>query len=75
MRSVADALRAQDRERMRALTASERVAHALTLGRLGIETFRHAQATSLPAPDARRLVERRRQASRRPSACLRALAS
>jgi hypothetical protein len=73
MRSVADALRAEDRARMRALPASDRVTRALALGRVGLEAFRQAQAPPLSAPDAARLIERRRQAGRRSSACLRAL--
>lgn len=73
MRSVADALRAEDRARARAMTTSARLTCALALGRLGLETFRRTQAPSLPAAEATRRLERRRQATRRPSACLRAL--
>jgi hypothetical protein len=73
MRSVTNALRAEDRTQMRALPASDRVTRALELGRLGLEAFRRAQAPPLSAPDAARPIERRRQAGRRPSACLRAV--
>jgi hypothetical protein len=73
MRSVADALRAEDRARMRAMTASDRLASALALGRLGLETFRQARALPLEAAEATRRLERRQQVARRSSACLRAL--
>ena len=73
MPSVADALRAKDRARTRAMTESDRLAEALALGRLGLETFRQAQAPPPSAAEAARRLERQRQASRRPSACLRAL--
>ena len=58
---------------MRAMTASDRLACALALGLVGLETFRQAQAPPLEAAEATRRLERRQQATRRPSACLRAL--
>lgn len=70
MRSVADELRAEDREAVRALTAAERVALALTLGARDLERFRLAHHPPLPPAEAARRLERRRQAGRRPSRCL-----
>ncbi len=55
------------------MTASDRLAEALRLGRQGLETFRLAQVPPLEAAEASRRLERRLQAARRPSACLRAL--
>ncbi|MBI1736840.1 MAG: hypothetical protein HYR51_16860 [Candidatus Rokubacteria bacterium] len=71
MRSVADALRREDRAALSRLTPAERVALALALGARDIELFRKSQ-TPVPMPaEALRTIERRRQAGRRPSACMR----
>jgi hypothetical protein len=68
MRSVADVLRDEDRRAVRAMSPADRLALALALGRRDLETFRAARG--LDAATAARLLERRRQAGRRPSACL-----
>jgi hypothetical protein len=70
-RSVADSLRAGERARVAALDPGERVALALELGRRSLETF--CEASGLEAAEARRVLERRAQARRRRSACMRAL--
>lgn len=70
MRSVADLLRADDREELRALTPAERVALALALGARDLETFRAAQSPPLDPAEAARVLERRRQAGRRRSRCV-----
>lgn len=70
MRSVAERLRDNDRRELRALTPAARVALALQLGRRDLDSFRLAHRPPLPEPDARRVLERRRQAGRRPSRCL-----
>ncbi len=70
MRSVADLLRAEDHAAVQALTPSERVALALALGSRDLETFRLAQVPPLAPAEAARVLERRRQAGRRPSRCL-----
>jgi hypothetical protein len=74
MRRLAARLRAEDRARAQALDDAERVARALALGREGLEAFRRAYVPPLPRVDAIRQVEGRRQAGRRPSPSLRALA-
>lgn len=68
MRSVADRLREEDRRDARAMTPAARLALALALGLRDLETFRAARG--LDAATAARLLERRRQAGRRRSACL-----
>jgi hypothetical protein len=73
MRSVADLLRAQDRAAIDALSPAERVALALALGRRDLETFRLAHEPPLDPAEGARLLERRRQAGRRPSRCTREL--
>jgi hypothetical protein len=70
MRGVADLLRAEDRAAVEALTPAERVALALALGRRDLETFRLAQQPPLDPVEAARILERRRQAGRRPSRCI-----
>lgn len=67
MRSVADLLRAEDREAVRALPLDERVALALALGARDLETFRLAHDPPLDPAEAARLLDRRRQAGRRRS--------
>ncbi len=68
MRSVADLLREEDRRDVRSMTPTERVALALALGERDLETFRAGRG--LVAATATRTLERRRQAGRRPSACM-----
>jgi hypothetical protein len=73
MRSVADLLRAEDRAALESLSATERVALALALGRRDREAFRLAHEPPLEAGEAARRLQRRRQAGRRPSRCLQEL--
>lgn len=68
MRSVADDLREHHREETRQLSAEERLELAFRLGEEGLEMFR--QANGLDRRTAIRLLERRRQAGRTPSACM-----
>jgi hypothetical protein len=70
MRSVADALRRADREALACLTPADRVALALSLGARDLERFRLAHDPPLDPAAAARVLERRRQAGRRPSRCL-----
>jgi hypothetical protein len=70
MRSVVDALRAEDREAVLALGTDERVHLALALGERDLESFRLAHHPSLARDEAIRILERRRQSGRRPSRCL-----
>jgi hypothetical protein len=67
MRSVADDLRTEQRERLAALTAAERVRLALRLGARDLDAFRLAQDPPLDAAEAARVLARRRQQGRRPS--------
>ena len=71
MDSVADELRRDLRERNRALPLAERVDRVLAMGALALRVFADAQSLDLRA--ARRELQRRRQASRLPSACMDAL--
>jgi hypothetical protein len=57
------------------MTASDRLTGALALGCVGFETFRQAPVPPLPAVEATRRLKRQRQATGRPSACLRVLIS
>lgn len=70
MRSVADALRAEDRLAVLALAPEARVRLALALGARDLESFRLSHAPPLSPAEAARVLERRRQAGRRPSRCL-----
>ena len=70
MRSVADLLKAVDREDLAALTPAERVSLALALGARDLEAFRLAQQPPLEPAAAARELERRRQQGRRPSRCI-----
>jgi hypothetical protein len=70
MKSVADALRREERDAMLVLGAAERVALALRLGERDLESFRRAVDPAWPRAGAVRELERRRQAQRRRSACL-----
>ena len=70
MRSVADLLRAEDREAVLALTADERVRLALALGERDLEAFRLAHDPPLTREEAIKWLERRRQSGRRPCRCI-----
>ena len=70
MDSVADHFRAEDRVAVRGLSVSERIALALALGARDLESFRSAQRPPMDAVTASRVLERRRQAGRRPSRCI-----
>ena len=70
MRSVADLLRAEDREAILALTADERVRLALALGERDLEAFRLAHDPPLAHEEAIRQLERQRQSGRRPCRCI-----
>ena len=69
--SVADDIAREDRRREALLSATDRVARALALGRRALAI--HAAASGLSPAAARRVVERRRQAGRRASKALDAL--
>lgn len=68
MRSVADDLRKKDREEILKLSAEERLHRAFALGEIALEAFRQAQG--IDRETAIRLLQRRRQASRRYSKCM-----
>ena len=68
MKSVADALRSELREEINRLSIEERLDLALRLGEESLELFR--QANGLDRETALRLLQRRRQAGRRPSKCM-----
>jgi len=70
MRSVADLLRAEDREAILALTADERVRLALALGARDLETFRLSHGPPLAHDEAIKRLERARQSGRRPCRCI-----
>lgn len=67
MRSVVDRLRGEDRAALLAITPDERVALALALGARDLESFRLAHQPALGSEEAARVLERRRQATRRHS--------
>jgi hypothetical protein len=69
-RSVTDVLKIQDREQILALTPGERIALALVLGERDLETFRNAHQPPLSRAEAVRMLERGRQAGRRPCRCI-----
>lgn len=71
MRSVADDLRDELRQTTRDLSIDERLELAFRLGEEGLEAFR--QAHDLDRETAIRVLQRRRQAGRTPSACMSAL--
>jgi hypothetical protein len=68
MRSVADDLRQRDREAVLALSPEERIDLALRLGDEDLELFCRIQG--LDRREAIRVLQRRRQAGRRPSQCM-----
>jgi len=70
MRSVADLLRAEERAALATVTPGERVALALALGARDLEGFRLAHEPPLAPAEATRVLEQRRQQSRRPSRCI-----
>lgn len=70
MRSVADRLRSEDRAAVLALSSTERIRVALALGARDLVNFRSAQNPPMDAMTAARILERRRQAGRRPSGCV-----
>ena len=70
MRSVADLLRAEDRQTVLALSTDERVRLALALGERDLETFRLAHNPPLTREEATRRLERQRQSGRRPCRCI-----
>jgi hypothetical protein len=67
MRSVADELKAEDRAEAARLSPAERVTLALALGSRDLEAFRLAHDPPLDPAEAERILQRRRQAGRRPS--------
>ena len=69
MRSVADLLRAEDRQTILALTPDERVRLALALGERDLDTFRLAHDPPLAREEAIQRLERQRQRGRRPCRC------
>lgn len=68
MRSVASVPRARDAASVREMTPAERLDLAFRLGEEDLESFR--VTNGLDRRTAIRLLERRRQATRRPSACI-----
>ncbi len=70
MRSVADDLREETRRAVQALTPSERLRLAFALGERDLEAFRLARHPPLDRTEAARILERRRQAGRRPCRCI-----
>lgn len=71
--SAADALRETERQRVAALSASDRVGLALQLGERDLELYAQSHGVALKA--ARHEMDLRRQARRRKSACIEALLS
>lgn len=68
MGSVADQLRQRDRQRVLEMPVEERIELALRLGEEALEAF--AAAQGVDRATAVRLLQRRRQAGRRPSRCM-----
>ena len=68
VKPLAFVLRARDAAEVRGMTIEERLALAFRLGDEDLESFRATHG--LDRPTAIRLLERRRQATRRPSACM-----
>ena len=68
MRSVASGPRARDAASVREMTPAERLDLAFRLGEEDLESFR--VTNGLDRRTAIRLLERQRQATRRPSACI-----
>lgn len=72
MKSVADALRASLRERVMAMTPDERVALTARLAESDLDIF--CAARRIARTEARQLLERQRDTSRRPSCAARGVA-
>jgi hypothetical protein len=68
MRSVADEFRARDREALLKLSFEERLEIAFALGEEDLARF--CQAQGVDRETGIRLLQRRRQAGRRPSKCM-----
>jgi hypothetical protein len=68
MKSVADELRERDREALRKLTVEERMELAFKLGEEDLALF--CQHQGVDRRTGMRLLQRRRQAGRRPSKCM-----
>ena len=68
MKSVASVARARDAAAVREMTPGERLELAFRLGEEDLESFR--ATNGLDRRTAIRLLERRRQATRQPSACI-----
>ena len=68
MKSVASVPRARDAAAVREMTPGERLELAFRLGEEDLESFR--ATNGLDRRTAIRLLERRRQATRQPSACI-----
>ena len=68
VKSIASILRARDNDQVRCMTIEERRALAFRLGDEDLTSFRATHG--LDRSTAIRLLERRRQATRRPSACM-----
>ncbi len=68
MRSVADDLRRRDQEAFASLPLEERLRRVFEMGEIGLEAFRQAQGVDRRT--AIRLLQRQRQAGRRPSRCM-----
>lgn len=71
MSAVAERIRDQQLQRLRAMTAEERLAEALALGQRAIEAY--ASAHGLAREEARRRLERAAQKGRRFSRVMAAL--
>lgn len=65
VRSVADALKREDRASLLRLSPAQRVALALALGTRDLEAFRLAHDPPLDRDEAARRLDRRRQVGRR----------
>jgi hypothetical protein len=68
MRSVADDLRKRDREEFQKLSFEERLKLVFELGEADLTLF--CQAQGVDRETGIRLLQRRRQAGRRPSKCM-----
>jgi hypothetical protein len=71
MKSVADDLRRDQLARLAMASAAERIALSVRLGEEAARMYAHHHGVSLD--DAKRELQRQRQAGRRPSACHTAL--
>jgi len=72
MKSVADALRVSLRERVMAMTPDERVTLTARLAESDVDIF--CAARPMARAEARQLLERQRESSRRPSCAARGVA-